>query len=388
MAVHFVLRSHYDNPSEKVARSFDDATVLDWFRNRWESFREHGADSDTAYDHCERLFGVPVYGFSSLLVAIRENEVAVPESGDDLADTLETHLYFEGECLCESHCLQVLTDDDELELAYFLFDDAYLAEHGSRAAFLRRVDWRLPTAVEGNAAFEPEPDIETLPVTPAGAGPGEGTLYIAILAYYDSGNLSDIEEPMRLDGCRLVDLPRYLAGHVPDSDHPYGTPFELRLLRSQLLRTDGLEDDDERAFVESLRSDPDSPTWDVYSDWLQERGRRRAEIEVLERALTACKRFAVGPIVNSKDMSRFGEGDLDSAANEAADLQTIDSEKSEVAIGEHIAQLCLHTDTWGTQDLYHQWILFDDRWAAANPDLANGVLRFANRWDVLTVDED
>jgi hypothetical protein len=46
--------------------------------------------------------------------------------------------------------------------------------------------------------------------------------------------------------------------------------------------------------------------------------------------------------------------------------------------------LCLHTDRWDKRDLFHQWFLFDDLWAAAHPALADGVLKFARRWDVLS----
>ena len=36
------------------------------------------------------------------------------------------------------------------------------------------------------------------------------------------------------------------------------------------------------------------------------------------------------------------------------------------------------------KDTYHQWIIFDDLWAGEHPDLAEGILRYAKRWDVLT----
>jgi hypothetical protein len=32
---------------------------------------------------------------------------------------------------------------------------------------------------------------------------------------------------------------------------------------------------------------------------------------------------------------------------------------------------------------YHQWIVFDDLWASAHSDLANGLLAWASGWDVL-----
>jgi|SRR5258707_13517387 3-oxoacyl-[acyl-carrier protein] reductase len=33
-----------------------------------------------------------------------------------------------------------------------------------------------------------------------------------------------------------------------------------------------------------------------------------------------------------------------------------------------------------------QWIIFDDLWAGANRDMAEGILRYARRWDVLSED--
>lgn len=52
----------------------------------------------------------------------------------------------------------------------------------------------------------------------------------------------------------------------------------------------------------------------------------------------------------------------------------------------HVAQLCLHTDCSEGVDLYHRWIFFDDLWAAAQPDLANSILRYDRCWDVLSPD--
>ena len=38
------------------------------------------------------------------------------------------------------------------------------------------------------------------------------------------------------------------------------------------------------------------------------------------------------------------------------------------------------------KDMYHQWIFFDDQWAAAHPDLANSLLRYTRCWDMLSPD--
>jgi hypothetical protein len=60
-------------------------------------------------------------------------------------------------------------------------------------------------------------------------------------------------------------------------------------------------------------------------------------------------------------------------------------------IGEHLAQLCWNAwagNPWARpiprRGNYVQIYLFDDCWASAQPDLANGLLRYAQRWDVLS----
>jgi hypothetical protein len=62
-----------------------------------------------------------------------------------------------------------------------------------------------------------------------------------------------------------------------------------------------------------------------------------------------------------------------------------DPTKSQLGASDHIAQLCLHIGDFFGKDTYHQWIIFDDLWAGANWDLAEGILRYGKRWDVLTV---
>ena len=63
-----------------------------------------------------------------------------------------------------------------------------------------------------------------------------------------------------------------------------------------------------------------------------------------------------------------------------------------VKVTPHMAQACKQMRRWrGEQgdeitdrDTFAQYIFFDDRWAAAHPTLAAGILRFASRWDALT----
>jgi hypothetical protein len=95
--------------------------------------------------------------------------------------------------------------------------------------------------------------------------------------------------------------------------------------------------------------------------------------------------------MSSLSLDGFGLGTAESAADELAGLPSKIGKKrahdpvgSRVHAGEHLAQLALHTDSWGSQELFHYWFLFDDLWAAEHEALAGAVLRWAARWDVLT----
>jgi uncharacterized protein (TIGR02996 family) len=381
MSMYFVYRSHYDIPSGNHVKWFEDASVLDWFRNHWQGI----ADGKAAHQHVEKLLGCSVYGFGTLFGAIAEHSLDAPKSAARLRELLEEHLYVEGEILFKPHLIQVLTNDDELEMAYYFFDDQFLAKHGGKAAFLLNEGWKLPGG-HGNEGYRSA--VSTTKLMPKGAG--QGTTYLAFLAYYDSGNLSDldVEGGSRLEGVRVPDLARYLARSEPDGDWP----FELRLLRSQLLMDPQQASREEKPFLQTIRADPaDDSNWLVYSDWLEERGGRRAGQEVLARGLTAASRYPVAPLCNTTDLRGFGQGDIATAQQELHDLmkgfqgrQDQDPTRSLLQVEEHVAQMCLHTDKWGKRDLYHRWIFFDDLWAAAHPDLANGILRYARRWDVLS----
>ncbi len=384
MTVYFVHRCHYEGPSEKRLVRFKDDTVLDWFRNRWH--RLAVPDDDLV---CERLarLGCDVYGFASLFRAAAEQGLPAPQTDAQLETYLHEHLYAEGEILCTPHALQVLTDDDELELAYYFFDDHYLRRNRWRAAFLLHEGWKLPPG-EGRGGFRPaEPVDEKKP-----QGRGAGATYEVLLSYFDSANLSDLSPSSRVKGVRLPDFARYLAT-APSADGECWSQ-SMALTRAALTAEDDVRGV-EKAFLRDIRQQPrDDVPRNAYADWLQECGEPPAGLHLLRRGLTRAGRYTRQFL---DDALKYGEVETGNLAAAWHALTQAEKEKpptvarrgrskSKVHVDEHVAQLCLHVDRWGDDDLYHQWIYFDDVWASAHPDLANGLLRFARRWDVLTTD--
>ncbi len=343
MSVYFVYRSHYQGPSGKHVHRFDADTILDWFRAHWKPLDEEAAD-----EYARKLLGCRVYSFGRLFVGIAEHSVAPPKTMRELAGHLQSFLYV-NEMRSSPHTVQIYTDDDELEMAIYFFDDQYLADYPARAAFLTHGEWALPTtAVEG--AFKPAE--RTKELKPRGRGPG--TTWAVFNTCYASDNLDYLRGGARFQGVRLPDLARQLLLTRLDKDE-----YELLAVREALLGIRAPHG--EEAFLGPLRANPkDEATWQVYSDWLEERGKGRAGVHLLRLALAG---------VQTRPLSQ---------------ASTPDPKKSKVRVEEHLAQLCLHVDHWEHRgDLYHQYFFFDDLWAAAHPDLANSLLRWARRWDVL-----
>jgi hypothetical protein len=345
VSVYFVYRSHYEGPSGKHVRKLPGNSILDWFKSVWNDAKK--APDVEAW--VNSTLGSDVYGFASIFEAAREESLRPPRTDDKLEEYLSEHLYVEGEMLYQPHALQVLTDDDEIELAYYFFDDHYLQEHLRRAVYLLHDDWRLPTL---NGLDSHIPDIDTKEIHPPGTG--SGTTFLVFLAFYDSSHLTDIEfhQPCRIDGVRLPQLGDYLRSSTPDKEWP----FELRLLRSQI------------------------PSGETGEAGLQVAIERAARLPTLS--------------ISEQSTAENGLGTIEQAG---AELEKVlkrignlngghDPSKSLISTSDHIAQMCLHVGDFFGKAPYHHWILFDDLWAGANAELAAGVLRYAKRWDVLSDD--
>jgi uncharacterized protein (TIGR02996 family) len=353
MTVHFVYRSHYHGPTGLYVKRFDEPSILDWFRNRWRGVRYDAG----AHRYAEELLGTHIYGFASLVDRIAEHSLPPPRSNPALREVLEEHLYVEGEVLFSPHLMQVLTDDDEIQLAYYFFDDEYLAKHGKRAALLLHEGWQLP-AEAGEGGFRPADK-----TTSIGKVRGEGTTYLVVHDFWDGSNLTDtLEGGYRIDGIRLPQLTQYLVRHeLPDVG--CSLHYDTEALRPQLLPKGKKAKAPEEPFLFAIREHPeDDAPWLIVSDYLAERGRGSAGAFVLERAL--------------REVSRHVPEDLSGGVRSGA-------KKSLIQVEEHVAVMCRHVDRWDDRDMYHQWYFFDDLWASAHPDLANAILRYARRWHVL-----
>jgi hypothetical protein len=341
--VVFVYRSHYEGLLGKRVRWLPDATVLDWFRRGWAAAADPDIDLDTWV--ATELAG-EVYGLATIFEAARELQLPAPISSGELGGKLAEHLYVEGEVIAGDDHILALTDDDEVQVAYFFLPGSAARQAPGRLAYLLREDFPLPSGISAGArAFAPPLPVGTL--APAGADPG--TTYAVLLTFYDSHSIGWLP-PLSIPGVRLPGLARYLCSVVPAGGHyAFYTPQPAPQERWP----------DELLTLRALSAPGDTS---------------------IEPALRRCNRY---PGLEDHLAAFTGPHP---AAHQAAmtELATAalagdrDPERSVIDVAGHIAQISMHVSAdFG----YQQWYLFDDLWAAAHADLAASLMRYAASWN-------
>ena len=339
--IWFVYRSHYEGVLSKRIRRLTAPSILAWFQDKITEARTSLAPAEIG----DKDFGGTVHGFSSLFDAAKKDSLHTPKTTAALAKLLREHLHVEGgpeNIRVDEHSLRVFTSDGQVELAYFFFDDDAVKKHPGYLTYLLHDDARLPDG-EAEGPFKPPFAVHAL--TPEGTG--EGATYACLLTFHNGKSIPG--DAVMIPGVRLPDLAAHLRSVVPDSK-PRTTsdaldtwPVEMRLLRAMV--------------------DADDTT--------------------ISAALTRSGAFPLSPVVGATDHSRLGVGDHAAARGEflaAAEGHAYggDTSKSQLHAHAHVALLAAHTSA---QFGFQQWILFDDRWAAAHPDLASSILQYAHSRD-------
>jgi hypothetical protein len=367
MTVWLALRSPEITPTERWLKRFDqDATVLAWFQRQWRECPRTGLDAVFAWTN--ELLGIelsePLAWF--FIHEVRDKDLPVPASMAALTEVLSGSFNVRW----EEHGVQLLGFTEgksgldsrwlAFELAYYLFDDAFLAEHRELATLLLHTDWRLPD--ETAEADVPRKTAEWLPETsspqPDVTYPfGPGRVFCADVQTYNDntgGNLRRLsaDDLHQLRGVRIDTLCRALLSR-PEEKLAFS--WHLRQLRDRLRRRKLVETPQERAFLTAVRENSGDPlTWKVWDDWLAERGERPAGLRLLERALLCLRKKQDYPEVK----------------------------EPLIHVGRHLVQYYFFYEA-GMQ-LCDYWFAFDDLWAARHPDFARCLARYATRWDVLT----
>nr|BFE61511.1 hypothetical protein GCM10020063_060370 [Dactylosporangium thailandense] len=328
--MYFVCRWRERSLFSKRVVTVADETVLDWFRRGWDR------DDPEAWIGSE--LGGYVYGLDSIFDEVRERNVPRPRSIDELREVLDEHLWVEGDdedaCIrLGEHALRVRTDDDEVDLAYYLIDDVAAAASPDRLAFLLHDTWPLPgTAAAPGAVFDHRVPVRT--VRPAGSG--TESVFSVRLCWEspDAYRNLHLTGAVVVPGLTVPDLAGYLRRVEDPGAHRW--PHDLRLLRALL----GPQEDDVGPALE-----------------------RYLRLPGYNPSPSGIDRTPAHDAIHDQVLRLLRPEPL------AGSLIQLDG---------HIAQVARYIDDFFGFD---QWFLFDTRWAAAHPDLARSLLRYAAHWD-------
>jgi uncharacterized protein (TIGR02996 family) len=365
-------------PAGKYLKRFDDDNVLDWFRKRWARLVRPDASLSAVQHEVEQDLGCRTEVLSDLFAIAIEEGFAAPDTPESLEDQIRNapfSLWID----CNSpNLLQVGYTDNEPGLrCFYFFDDHYLAHHRDLATFLLQGNWLLPGG-SGSAGFRPDEPVRL--TTFKSTGPG--AVWVADLE--QAADEEALETADQITGLRLPELARFLVRSTADDKWPTA----LLLLRG-LLTVEPIDSDPmEKVFLADIRQHPDDDVpWSAYSDWLQESGNRPAGLHLLGRALLRAGIWLDSEFIMADDGHLWDLGPR--SPTEAYDkgralADRIDRQQVPVTtlfrLDEHVAQVCFGFE----KDHHEQLILFDDLWASAHPALANAILRYKHRWDVLT----
>lgn len=359
-SLHFVYRSQRDGPLARRVVRLPDASVLAWFQRGWRE-----AEDPAAWVAAE--CGGPVAALDSVLVEARRRSLPCPASEAELGQLLGAHLYFPIEgCPTEIHfdgrSLRVATSNSQPDVAFYLLDEATVRERPDRVAWLLHADPALPPG-GADAPYVLPADVQvqrTRPTSTPAYPARESAFTCAVLLTPHSNASFEHPRTVIFPGLRLPDLPTWLRSTLPavryrhdhfhqPADRIESWPAEILLLRAML-------DPGDTDLLPALRRCNEYPS---HSFCGRDTYRQSQDEGVAPHAVARAALEALRPSLTPLDS---------------------DPERSIVGAHEHVAWLWKHlTDEVG----YEQWIFFDDAWAAAHPDLASSLLRYATRWDPL-----
>ena len=180
MSIHLLYRTPYRAPNHKYHKKFEGDNLLEWFQNLWKFYDK---DVNVFDERINEYIGIYLYGFDITSFSKNDTEdfykdVSNPEPPKTMEEVVEyiKNGYIEVVELLKPNAIQVETEDDEMYLYYYFFNDEYCQEKPEVTSYLIHDKWELPEEYSSHSNFEPGIEFK-LPVS---KGNGIGTTYITI----------------------------------------------------------------------------------------------------------------------------------------------------------------------------------------------------------------
>ncbi len=321
MQIYLAYRSAYF-PNARFIKAFNEESILSWFQKNWEVFTKEGAAESKEYIE---VLGTAIYGFPIWQI----DDEPVPSKPKDfleLKSIIEKYIY-NNEISGNENCLKVLTDDDEIELAWFMFTEKYKQENIENLQVWFSEEIPTDFGIKGQKL---DAGKEILP-----KGNQEGCTYFISCPIYDSANFEDLEGTYKIENIRLPDFLNHILTNrltYADEEAYTSTLNEINYIKHIAKKTQSKD----------LRE-----VLDIFS---------RKPITALQD--TAYKRLSIEELLKMELSNK--------------------EEKSILNYSEHFCEICINT----LGVFYNYWILFDDLWVEKNQTLARSILRFGESWEI------
>jgi len=368
--VYLVSRSEYEVPLGHRTDVFESPDLLTWFQDHWRTAELERVVSGKSWE----AKGVHT-GWSAFSQVFQQMEEEEPPQTWSQLEAFLAACPTEGAILVSEHAIQGITDDDEIDMAWYLFDEEFAKANPGRVHYLLHDDWRMDETV-GVAGVVPV-QIKMKAGNPGKEG-GEGQVYCVFASAQDGMTISEITGNVRFDGMRLPELCDYLSNHeiaiVPGKYRDRETEWteELLLLRAAFLRSERPQ-----AFDQALaKLGPTNVNkWLPLARPLSDLSFKLKEEMFLAGDRESCERDwkQLEATVAIKDPSSYWQKEL---------LPPL------IQTSPHFCQIRFHDKLVGKpadreQHFARAWFFFDDLWMAAHPELAESLLRYGAGWDVL-----
>ena len=363
MAIYFIYDSPFIEPNAKFTKKIEEESILSFFQKTWRT----DLDYNELYNWYKECFGCHFYGLRQLSYginypeewvfnSIREYQLNInepfppPSSWEDLGKYLKVFCYPSGITLNEEGTfLQILTDDDEFELAWYMIDERFATQHPEKVAYLIQENWKLPLNT-GDGSFYTNLDVEKF-----SSYSSSGNTYLVLFEHEER-----ISTPYLFEGIQLSQFIDFLNHGNLDFNE---LPSLLLLWRAIFINKEFQGEifknflDEKITYVQRI--------WHTYFDYDDQKLASNDPQIVLSELDKAIK-----IMFNKEAKSAWKKAD----------------DRLKVHGNAHLIQLSIHTDTWMEHPvdehikngkLYDHIILFDDKWASQNYHLANSILYLA-----------
>lgn len=350
MSVYLVYRAPYNQENSKYVKRFSNPDLLHWIHHLWDIVFSCKNDEELT-ERIAEFWGIKIYGF--WFYEIFEEKIGKPATIGKAAEVFRSKGYITDMKTNERNFIQMLTDDDELGLAVYLFDHTYLEEKPEFASYLANQGFDLPIIKQYKQS---EPKGVSLFF--------ESRLYNA--------QLDDIVAPVFIPDIYLNDLPQYLATCTPAKDWR----IEMMALRTCSVNLKGKINSFDEMITEVMQYN--------HAFWGEFIGTYFIEGKYQERE----KEFLWGKdIVAAKKII----AEKHSAFVKQVQCSWPQGSTPKIQRRSNMFQVSQLYANWGTVPIletmpclvYDHWIFFDNTWAEEFPYLANSIKQYFTHWDAL-----